>query len=104
MAKMMGTVIALTISSCVMMVMMMMMAMGGADAATVDPQSTQYVILSTTASKERARCIANNKCYLKKLKCPSQCPKRISSVATKPSCFIDCSAKCQTTCKSKQLA
>jgi hypothetical protein len=82
-----------------MMVMVMMMMMVGVEAVTVDPQSTQYVVLASTTNKVRARCVARNKCYLKKLTCPSQCPKRIGT--GKPSCFIDCSAKCQTTCKSQ---
>ena len=84
---------------------MVMMAIDqlAVDAATSrpDPQTTQYVMQTTVAGKERARCLARNKCYLKVLTCPSQCPKR---VAGKRSCFIDCSTKCQTTCKSNYIA
>jgi hypothetical protein len=96
-----GVVIIFVLSSCVMGMMMMMMmgGNGGVQAVKVDPQSTQYVVLKTKTNKVRARCLARNKCYLKKLTCPSQCPKRIGT--GKPSCFIDCSAKCQTTCKSQ---
>ncbi|KAI5083217.1 hypothetical protein GOP47_0002960 [Adiantum capillus-veneris] len=72
----------------------------------IDPQSTQYVMKRTSPNpyvREVARCFAHNpRCHLKLLKCPAQCPKRVNSKFQSAACFIDCSRKCQTTCKRRK--
>ncbi|MCO5564656.1 hypothetical protein L7F22_018322 [Adiantum nelumboides] len=71
-----------------------------------DPQSTQYVMKRTSRNpyaREVARCVAHNpRCHLKLLKCPARCPKRVNSKFQRSACFIDCSRKCQTTCKRRK--
>ena len=94
----------MTILMGVLMAMVMLcMPVDGATSRP-DPNTVKYVMQKTVSNRERARCLARNSCYLKTLTCPSQCAKRINPIAGKPSCFIDCSTKCQTTCKSNQLS
>ena len=87
----------------VLVIVMIAMKTDGA-TTRADPNSTKYIMQKTVGNREVARCLARTRCYLKTLKCPAQCGRRINRVSSKPSCFIDCSAKCQTTCKSIQLS
>ncbi|GLJ52392.1 hypothetical protein SUGI_1114420 [Cryptomeria japonica] len=66
-----------------------------------------YQILPNTKSgQERALCYAkNSRCLLKILKCPLECPMRkLYTYKNKKAkgCLIDCSNKCETTCKYRK--
>ena len=67
--------------------------------------STNYNVLTPLASgRERAFCKARGKCNSKTLTCPKECPERKPKQnKKKKGCFIDCSSKCEVTCKCKSL-
>lgn len=54
--------------------------------------------------QEQAMCQARGACYYKTLVCPGECPKRRpkKNKDTK-GCFIDCTNKCEATCKCKYI-
>ncbi|GLJ52394.1 hypothetical protein SUGI_1114440 [Cryptomeria japonica] len=66
-----------------------------------------YQMLPNTLNgQERALCYdRNSRCLLKILKCPRECPMRkpytYKNIKTK-GCLIDCSNKCETTCKYRK--
>ncbi|KAI5084500.1 hypothetical protein GOP47_0000669 [Adiantum capillus-veneris] len=67
-----------------------------------DP-ATQYVLLSNQGPRTRALCYSRGRCFLKRLTCPSSCPRRNSSSGKAGACFIDCTpSKCETSCKSRK--
>lgn len=68
-----------------------------------DAASTHYFLLTPLPSgQERAFCQARGSCNQKTLVCPSQCPERKPRQNKKrKGCFIDCSSKCEVTCKRK---
>ncbi|KFK27581.1 hypothetical protein AALP_AA8G402400 [Arabis alpina] len=61
------------------------------------------VLTPLPTGRELAICQARNACYYKILVCPRECSKRrpLRNRNTK-SCFIDCSSKCEATCKSRK--
>lgn len=65
---------------------------------------TDYEVLTPTpkTGQERASCKARGACYGKTLVCPSQCAHRKPKQnKKKKGCYIDCSSKCEATCKRK---
>ncbi|KAM7257205.1 hypothetical protein ACFE04_012946 [Oxalis oulophora] len=69
----------------------------------LDAASTNYEMLSPTYSgQEQARCLARGACHGKTLVCPAECPKRKPVQNRKQkACFLDCSSKCEVTCKRR---
>ncbi|GLU19004.1 hypothetical protein SLE2022_352750 [Rubroshorea leprosula] len=67
----------------------------------LDAASTHYQVLSPTKTgQELVLCLARGACHNKILTCPSQCPVRKPKQNRKhKGCFIDCSSKCEVTCK-----
>ncbi|XP_059429446.1 uncharacterized protein LOC132163253 [Corylus avellana] len=63
--------------------------------------TTNYKDLTPAETgEERAYCNAKGACNSKTLQCPSQCPQRKpKSNKKKKGCFVDCSSKCEVTCK-----
>ncbi|KAK1309348.1 hypothetical protein QJS10_CPA09g02085 [Acorus calamus] len=52
---------------------------------------------------ERALCLARGRCLFSILQCPKQCPQRKPRNNLKvKGCFIDCSSRCETTCKYRK--
>ncbi|OAY51637.1 uncharacterized protein LOC110614151 [Manihot esculenta] len=50
--------------------------------------------------QERVSCKAKGGCHLKTLVCPAQCPeKKPKNNKRKKGCHVDCSSKCEVTCK-----
>lgn len=71
-----------------------------------DAASTHYWTLKPVAKtgQERVFCRARGRCFYKVLTCPTQCPqKKPKKNKKKKGCFIDCSSKCEVTCKCKFL-
>jgi len=66
-------------------------------------ESSNYQQLQTLPSgQERAFCKANNTCHFATLVCPAECKTRKPKKNKKDKgCFIDCSSKCEATCKCK---
>ncbi|KAJ4868349.1 late embryogenesis abundant protein-related / LEA protein-related [Raphanus sativus] len=63
--------------------------------------AARYKVLSPLPTgQEQAMCQAKGACYHKTLVCPGECPKRkpTKNRNTK-GCFIDCTSKCEATCK-----
>ncbi|KAJ7564595.1 hypothetical protein O6H91_02G024700 [Diphasiastrum complanatum] len=76
------------------------------DGADPGDDTSYYDIMPITkiGDVERAVCssfLKNNLCKRKQLTCPKQCPSRAAHSG--PSCFVDCSPKCQATCKHRKL-
>ncbi|KAF7823415.1 Root_cap domain-containing protein [Senna tora] len=69
-----------------------------------DAASTHYRMLSPLPSgQERVFCEARGSCYYKTLVCPSECPQRKPKKNRKhKGCFVDCSSKCEVTCKYRK--
>ncbi|KAF8403036.1 hypothetical protein HHK36_011131 [Tetracentron sinense] len=70
-----------------------------------DAASTHYELLSPNeeTGQERVFCLARGKCQNKTLECPDQCAERKPKKNKKvKGCFIDCSSKCETTCKFRK--
>ncbi|KDP44069.1 hypothetical protein JCGZ_05536 [Jatropha curcas] len=67
----------------------------------LDPARTHYKMLPKSPSgHEQAFCLARGACLGKTLVCPDQCKLRKPVKAKKQKgCFIDCSSKCEVTCK-----
>ncbi|KAK3206019.1 hypothetical protein Dsin_020065 [Dipteronia sinensis] len=67
----------------------------------LDAASTHYDVLTPLPSgQERAFCQARGACNHKTLACPSECPERKPKKnKQEKGCFIDCSSKCEVTCK-----
>ncbi|XP_030924052.1 uncharacterized protein LOC115950913 [Quercus lobata] len=64
-----------------------------------------YDVLTPTpkTGQERAFCKARGACYGKTLVCPSQCAQRKPKQnKKKKGCYIDCSSKCEATCKHRR--
>lgn len=54
------------------------------------------------SGQERAFCKAKNTCQFKTLVCPEECKVRKPKKNKKgKGCFLDCSSKCEATCKGK---
>lgn len=54
------------------------------------------------SGQERAFCNANNTCQFKTLVCPEECKVRKPKKNKQDKgCFLDCSSKCEATCKGK---
>lgn len=68
-----------------------------------DAASTNYKVLYPLGSgQERVQCLARGYCKHKILTCPKECPERKPKMnKKKKACFIDCSSKCEVTCKCK---
>ncbi|CAI9105112.1 OLC1v1003967C1 [Oldenlandia corymbosa var. corymbosa] len=49
--------------------------------------------------QEQAVCTAENACFHKQLTCPAECPHRRPGNNNMKGCYIDCSTKCEATCK-----
>ncbi|KAG8371339.1 hypothetical protein BUALT_Bualt13G0077400 [Buddleja alternifolia] len=66
-----------------------------------DAASTNYDILSPLPSgQERSFCRARGKCHYRTLTCPAQCAqKKPKKNKKQKGCFIDCSSKCEASCK-----
>ncbi|XP_033138846.1 uncharacterized protein LOC103845469 isoform X2 [Brassica rapa] len=63
--------------------------------------AARYRMLSPLRTgQEQAMCQGQSACYYKTLVCPGECPKRkpTKNRNTK-GCFIDCTSKCEATCK-----
>ncbi|KAL3530585.1 hypothetical protein ACH5RR_009907 [Cinchona calisaya] len=63
---------------------------------------TDYYMLSPIerTGQQRAFCEAKGACFWKTLTCPPECPNRKPKKKKKvKGCFIDCSRKCEATCK-----
>ncbi|CAN8244359.1 unnamed protein product [Cochlearia groenlandica] len=63
--------------------------------------AAKYRVLTPLPSgQEQAMCQARGACYYRTLVCPGECPKRkpMKNKDTK-GCFIDCTSKCEATCK-----
>lgn len=54
-------------------------------------------------SQVRAVCKTKGACFNTTLTCPSQCPDRKPKDKKSKGCFINCSSKCEATCKSKYI-
>ncbi|XP_062085984.1 uncharacterized protein LOC133792092 [Humulus lupulus] len=69
-----------------------------------DAASTHYDVLTPLASgRERAFCKARGKCNSKTLTCPAECPSRKpKNNKKKKGCYVDCSSKCEVTCKFRR--
>ncbi|KAL5711438.1 hypothetical protein ACHQM5_021894 [Ranunculus cassubicifolius] len=72
-----------------------------------DPaMTTKYTALKPKkgSKQERAHCDAKkSKCYKTTLECPPECPERKPKANKKTKgCFVDCSSKCETTCKYRK--
>lgn len=68
----------------------------------LDPASTHYTVLSPRRGQERVFCEARGRCNQKILICPAECPQRKpKSNKQQKACFVDCSSKCEATCKCK---
>ncbi|XP_040991168.1 uncharacterized protein LOC121238383 [Juglans microcarpa x Juglans regia] len=70
-----------------------------------DPTTTDYDELAPAKTgQERAMCKAKGACKSKTLTCPSQCPERKpkNNKKMKKGCFVDCSSKCEVTCKYRK--
>ncbi|AES88598.1 hypothetical protein MtrunA17_Chr4g0029271 [Medicago truncatula] len=67
-------------------------------------ESSNYQQLQTLPSgQERAFCKANNTCHFATLVCPAECKTRKPKKNKKDKgCFIDCSSKCEATCKFRR--
>ncbi|XP_068650592.1 uncharacterized protein [Aristolochia californica] len=77
----------------------------GQKKGRLDPASTHYITLTSVrrTGQERAFCLARGRCFLKTLTCPVQCTQRKPKKNKKvKGCFIDCSSKCETTCKFRK--
>ncbi|KAL3518369.1 hypothetical protein ACH5RR_020958 [Cinchona calisaya] len=63
--------------------------------------STDYYEVSPVerTGQERAFCTAKSGCLSNTLTCPSECPHRKPKDNKMKGCFIDCSSKCETSCK-----
>ncbi|XVE59813.1 hypothetical protein DITRI_Ditri05aG0077000 [Diplodiscus trichospermus] len=74
---------------------------GNSKKAPHDAASTHYEVLKPSKKgQERVLCQARGACNGKVLKCPAQCPQRKPTKNKKnKGCFIDCSSKCEVTCK-----
>ncbi|XVF69411.1 hypothetical protein PTKIN_Ptkin11bG0080000 [Pterospermum kingtungense] len=70
-------------------------------AAPYDAASTHYDVLAPSEKgQERVLCRARGACSGKTLTCPAQCPERKPKKNKKnKGCFLDCSSKCEVTCK-----
>ncbi|GKV28826.1 hypothetical protein SLEP1_g37824 [Rubroshorea leprosula] len=73
----------------------------GSSKRNLDAASTHYQLLSPTKTgHEQVLCLARGACHNKILTCPSQCSERKPKHNKKhKGCFIDCSSKCEVTCK-----
>ncbi|KAG2280211.1 hypothetical protein Bca52824_051431 [Brassica carinata] len=63
--------------------------------------ASRYRMLSPLPTgQEQAMCQGQGACYYKNFVCPGECPKRkpTKNKSTK-GCFIDCTSKCDATCK-----
>ncbi|GLJ52393.1 hypothetical protein SUGI_1114430 [Cryptomeria japonica] len=65
------------------------------------------MVPSTVSGQERAICyVRKSRCLLKILKCPRECPNRKPNTVYKnkktKGCLVDCSNKCETTCKYRK--
>lgn len=62
------------------------------------------VLTPLPTGQEQAMCEARGACYYKTLVCPGECPTRKpkKNKNTK-GCFIDCTSKCEATCKCKSI-
>lgn len=72
--------------------------------APYDAASTNYDLLSPLpkSGQERVFCKARGKCRYKTMTCPEECPERKPKKNKKKrGCFVDCSSKCEVTCKCK---
>lgn len=67
----------------------------------INDDTTDYKVLTPAKTgEERAYCNAKGACNSKTLQCPSQCPERKPKKnKKKKGCFVDCSSKCEVTCK-----
>ncbi|XP_054813890.1 uncharacterized protein LOC129314472 [Prosopis cineraria] len=67
-------------------------------------EASNYKKLSPLPSgQERAFCLAQGSCYYKSLTCPAECPRRKPKKNKRQKgCFIDCSSKCEATCKYRK--
>lgn len=71
------------------------------NAVTENPD---YVVLDPLpgTGQERAFCTVPGVCYYRTLTCPTECPQRKPKQNKKQKgCYIDCTNKCETTCKCK---
>ncbi|KAJ6691577.1 ROOT CAP DOMAIN-CONTAINING PROTEIN [Salix purpurea] len=54
------------------------------------------------SGQEQAKCKAKGHCKNKILVCPAQCPEKKPTKNRKhKGCFVDCTSKCEVTCKSE---
>ncbi|KAI9076211.1 hypothetical protein K1719_041909 [Acacia pycnantha] len=67
-------------------------------------ESSHYKKLSPLPSgQERAFCLAQGSCYYKTLACPAECPNsKPKNNKQQKGCFLDCSSKCEATCKYRK--
>ncbi|KAJ8651115.1 hypothetical protein MRB53_004138 [Persea americana] len=78
---------------------------GKGKVKNLDAASTHYFLLPqvNNTEQERVLCLARGRCFLKFLQCPTQCARRKPRRNRKvKGCFIDCSSKCETTCKHRK--
>lgn len=67
-----------------------------------DP-ANKYDVKKPLPGTEQVRAVCKTKgaCFNTTLTCPSQCPDRKPKDKKGKGCFINCSSKCEATCKSK---
>lgn len=73
-------------------------------AGNLDAASTHYDVLPSVPStgQERVLCLARGSCLYNVLTCPAECPNRKPKRnKVDKGCFIDCSSRCETTCKTR---
>ncbi|XP_058103657.1 uncharacterized protein LOC131247293 [Magnolia sinica] len=77
----------------------------GEKKPNLDAASTHYFVLPPVnkTGQEQVLCLARGRCFLKTLTCPTQCIQRKPRQNRKvKGCFVDCSSKCETTCKHRK--
>ncbi|KAJ8768743.1 hypothetical protein K2173_023647 [Erythroxylum novogranatense] len=72
--------------------------------SSLDPAIQHYVFLGKSGKgNEGAFCLARGACQYRTLVCPDQCKERKPKHNKKvKACFIDCSSKCEVTCKFRK--
>jgi hypothetical protein len=70
--------------------------------STKEESSNYQQLPNLPSGQERAFCKADNACNFATLVCPAECHTRKPKKNKKAKgCFIDCSSKCEATCKCK---
>ncbi|GLJ52390.1 hypothetical protein SUGI_1114390 [Cryptomeria japonica] len=81
-----------------------MMVSAAENESSYDAVQDYKMMPKSLRGRERALCFAkSSRCMLRILRCPAECPERKPKKARKyKGCMIDCSNKCETTCKYRK--